>query len=183
MTTLLKPEQAQLLVVDIQEKFRPVLFNAESMIEATRRLIAGCRLLGVPITVSEQYPKGLGHTVPELLAELEGEAMILEKTAFGCGECTEIADYLAKQGRQQVIVCGLEAHVCVNQTVIQLLESGYQVFLVEDAMGSRQEVHYRLALRKLAQLGAIPSCVEMVLFELLGTASNPQFKAVQKLVL
>lgn len=180
---LLNPDQTLLLVVDIQEKFKPVLFNAQDVINNTKRLIQGCNLLNVPVLVSEQYPQGLGHTVSELTQALQPDAVILEKTRFGCCDEPSIMTQIKAFERQQILVCGLEAHICVNQTVLRLLEAEYQVHLIEDAIGTRKEQNYHIALQKMTRLGAIPSCVEMALFELLGSSKHPQFKAIQKLVL
>jgi nicotinamidase-related amidase len=180
---LLSAEKALLLVIDIQEKFQPILSNAEAVIENTRRLITGCNQLNVPVIVTEQYPKGLGETVAPLKHALKAETPVLEKTSFGCGGEPVVAEHLKAAKRQQILVCGLEAHVCVNQTVVSLLAQGYQVYLIEDAIGARDERNYHIAMKKLAQLGAIPSCVEMALFELMRHSRHPQFKAVQQLIL
>ncbi len=182
MPGLLDSQNAVLMIIDIQEKFRPILFNAEQVVEKTRQLINACNLLGVPVLVSEHYPKGLGATVPELTGLLGPEALVLEKISFGCMDDAGIDTDMASLKRKQVMVCGLEAHVCVNQTVVRLLEKGYEVHLIEDAIGARSETNYQIALRKLAQFGAVPSCVEMALFELMRTAKHPQFKAVQQLI-
>lgn len=182
MSHLLSVEDALLLVIDIQERFKPILFNGDQVIRGTQQLIEGCNLLEVPVLVTEQYPKGLGPTVPELKEVLKTEAPVLEKTCFGCCEDPIIEVKLRQFHRKQILVCGIEAHVCVNQTVVRLLEWGYHVFLMEDAIGARSEGNYRIALKKLAQLGAIPSCVEMALFELMRTATHPQFKAIQQLI-
>lgn len=182
MPHLLDSHEAMLLVIDIQEKFRPVLFNAQAVIENTRRMIAGCNELSVPVLVSEQYPQGLGETVPELKAALLTDTPVLAKTSFGCCGDEAMMDQLRRMNRRQVMVCGIEAHVCVNQTVVSLLQAGFDVHLIEDAIGSRNEANYHLALKKLAQWGAVPSGVEMALFELMRTAKHPSFKAIQQLV-
>jgi nicotinamidase-related amidase len=181
-STLLTPEQSLLLVIDIQEKFRPALFNAEQVIANTERIIKGCEALGVPIIFTEQYPQGLGHTVPELTAACSSDAPVYEKTAFGCFNDEAIAQAIQHSGRRQIMVCGIESHICVNQTVCRLLAANFQVHLIEDAIGSRQEAMYQIGLKKMTQLGAFPSCVEMALFELLASAQHPQFKTIQALV-
>ncbi len=108
---------------------------------------------------------------------------MIDKVSFGCFDEPAVEEQLTAYGRRQILVCGIEAHVCVNQTVVRLLESGYQVYLIEDAISAREMKNYEIAMKKLAQLGAIPSCVEMALFELMRTSKHPQFKAVQQLIL
>lgn len=183
MGGLLHTENSLLLIIDVQEKFKPILFNADALVENISRMVRGCNLLDVPVVVSEQYPKGLGSTVSEITAHLYPETPILEKFAFGCcGEPT-IETLLTQYNRKQIMICGIEAHICVNQTVVALLQAGYDVHLIEDAIGTRHEHNYHIALQKLTQLGALPSCVEMALFELMGTSKHPRFKEIQALVL
>lgn len=179
---LLNPENAVLLVVDIQEKFLPGLAEPQMILERVGILAEVCQQLGLPIVVTEQYPKGLGHTAAALAKRLPDTAVILEKAAFGCGRDAGITNHLAGLQRSQILVCGIETHICVNQTVHQLLESGYQVHLVQDAVSSRHDRDHEVALAKMLQSGAIPACVEMALFELLGTSRHPLFKQLQALV-
>jgi nicotinamidase-related amidase len=183
MAELLDINKALLLVIDIQEKFKPILFNPDRVITGTQQMITCCNQLDVPVVVTEQYPKGLGTTVPELQNALKPNTPVLEKTSFGCCGEPSIADALAQFNRKQIMVCGIEAHVCVNQTVLELLNQDYEVFLIEDAIGTRNPDNYHIALRKLTQLGAIPSCVEMALFELMRSSRHPQFRAVQQIIL
>ncbi len=183
MSQLLSIDNALLLVIDIQDKFKPILFNADQVVQGTQQMIRGCHYLGVPVIVSEQYPKGLGHTVLELKNTLTDTDLVFEKNHFGCCDEPLIEEKLLGFERKQILVCGIEAHICVNQTVVRLLELGYQVYLIEDAIGTRYPRNYDVALRKLAQLGAIPSSVEMALFELMRTSQHPQFKAVQQLIM
>ncbi len=182
MAILLDPNQALLLIIDIQEKFRSVIWQSQEMIESAQRMVQGCSLLNIPILISEQYPQGLGPTMPELTAHLPETALFIEKTAFGCYGEPRIQEAIERFNRPQILVCGLEAHICVNQTVVRLLEEDYQVYLIEEAIGARTETNYRLGLKKLYQLGAISSGVEMALFELLGGSGHPQFKAIQRLI-
>jgi len=179
---LLRPDSAVLLMVDIQEKFLPVLPNAASLVERAGILIELCEKLEIPIVVSEQYTKGLGHTAAALSAKLPASASIFEKAAFGCGEECDISGRLAELNRPQVIVCGIETHICVNQSVHQLLCLGYQVHVVQDAVSSRFARDHEIGLAKMQQSGAIPTGVEMVLFELLQTSLHPLFKPLQALV-
>lgn len=179
---LLNSKHSALLIVDIQEKFLPVVWESESLVANTRILIEAAARLELPILVSEQYPKGLGHTAEALISVLPESAVTLTKSAFGCLEDFGMKTHLASLQRKQIIVCGIEAHVCVNQTVHQLLAAGYEPHLIQDALSSRVEVNYRIGLQKMTQSGAIPSCVEMALFELMQDAAHPLFKPLQQLI-
>jgi nicotinamidase-related amidase len=172
---LLQRDRAALVVVDVQEGFRPYASFA-NVAESCRRLLAGARILGLPALVSEQYPKGLGHSAPEL--QIEDEPRI-EKTVFSAAR----AEGFDLHGREQAIVCGIEAHVCVSQTVHDLLDKGIQVHVPADAVGSRYQVDYERGLERLERAGAVVSTVEASLFELLERAGTPEFKEVQRLIL
>jgi nicotinamidase-related amidase len=172
---LLQRDRAALVVVDVQEGFRPYASFA-GVAASCAKLLAAARILGVPAQVSEQYPKGLGHSAPEL--GLQDEPRI-EKTVFSAVR----ADGFDLDERSQAIVCGIEAHVCVSQTVHDLLERGVEVHMPADAVGSRHQIDYDRGLERLERAGAIVSTVEGSLFELLQRAGTPEFKAIQKLIL
>jgi nicotinamidase-related amidase len=174
---LLHRDRAALVVVDVQEGFRPYVSFA-GVAESCRRLLAGARILGLPALVSEQYPKGLGKSASELGIE-EGEEMMIEKTVFSAAR----ADGFDLGGREQAIVCGIETHVCVSQTVHDLLDRGVEVHVPADAVGSRHQLDYERGLERLERAGAVVSTVESALFELLERAGTPEFKSVQKLIL
>jgi nicotinamidase-related amidase len=177
---LLQRDRAALVVVDVQEGFRPYASFA-NVAESCRRLLAGARILGLPALVSEQYPKGLGHSAPEL--EIEGEPRI-EKSVFSAARAEGFEQLqLERDGRNQAIVCGIETHVCVSQTVHDLLGKGIEVHVPADAVGSRHQVDYERGLERLERAGAVVSTVEGSLFELLERAGTPEFKQVQKLIL
>jgi nicotinamidase-related amidase len=172
---LLARDRAALIVVDVQEGFRPYpVFG--SVAQSCAKLVQAARLLDVPTLVSEQYPKGLGHTAPEV--GLQDERLI-EKTVFSAAR----AEGFDLEGREQAIVCGIEAHVCVSQTVHDLLGQGIEVHVPADAVGSRHDVDYNRGLERMERAGAVVSTVEASLFELLERAGTPEFKAIQKLIL
>jgi nicotinamidase-related amidase len=173
--SLLVRDRAALVVVDVQEGFRSYASFA-GVAGACAKLVRAARLLGVPAIVSEQYPKGLGHTAPEV--GLEDERRI-EKAVFSAVR----ADGFDLAGRDQAIVCGIEAHVCVSQTVHDLLDEGIEVHVPADAVGSRHDLDYARGLERMERAGAIVGTVEASLFELLERAGTPEFKAVQKLIL
>jgi nicotinamidase-related amidase len=172
---LLDRSRAALVVVDVQEGFRPYASFA-GVAEACAKLVQAARILDVPRVVSEQYPKGLGHTAPEV--GLEGERPI-EKSVFSAAR----AEGFDLDGRDQALVCGIETHVCVSQTVLDLLERGVEVQIPADAVGSRHEIDYARGLERLERAGAVVTTVEAALFELLERAGTPEFKAVQKLII
>jgi nicotinamidase-related amidase len=172
--SLLERDKAALVVVDVQEGFRSYE-SFETVAQACSKLVRGARILDVPRIVSEQYPKGLGHTAPEVGLQDE---RIVEKTVFSATR----AEGFELGARAQAIVCGIETHVCVSQTVHDLLELGVEVHVPADAVGSRHELDYERGLERLERAGAIVSTVESVLFELLERAGTPEFKQVQRLI-
>jgi len=170
-----------LLVVDLQEKLMPAIHEGAGVLNQSRKLIHVARLLKLPVLVTEQYPKGIGPTVPEIRAAL-GDAPTVEKMTFsGCGAEPFWAQWNSF-ARRNAIVCGVEAHVCVQQTVLDFLERGQSVFVLADAVGSRRPLDYDLALQRMHDAGAIVTTAESVIFELLGRAGTPEFKEVLKLV-
>ena len=174
----LEKERAALVVVDIQEGFRKAIPGFDGIAAAASTLVRGAEEMDVPIVVTEQYPKGLGATVPELAEHLPGVDP-LPKTVFS----SAAADGFDLGDRDQAVVCGIEAHVCVNQTVLDLLGKGIEVHVVADAVGSRDPANRELGLHKAERAGAWVTSVETALFELLGAAGSDEFKAVQRLVL
>jgi len=175
----LDPERATLVVIDVQEAFRKAIPDFDAVVSAAAIMVRGAEAIGIPVLVTEQYPKGLGRTVPELAALLPEGVEPIEKTAFSAAE----AEGFEMGDRDQAIVCGIEAHVCVNQTVLDLLDRGVEVHVVADGVGSRSEANRELGLGKAERAGAWLTSVETALFELLSRAGGERFKAVQKLVL
>jgi nicotinamidase-related amidase len=173
--SLLERDRATLVIVDVQEGFRPYDAFA-GVASGCAKLVTGARELGVPIVATEQYPKGLGATAPEV--GLEDETRI-EKTVFSAVR----ADGFDLGGRDQALVCGIEAHVCVSQTVHDLLAQGVEVHVPADAVGSRNAIDYERVLPRLEQAGAVVTTVEAALLELCERAGTPEFKAVQKVIL
>lgn len=175
----LDPERTTLVVVDVQEAFRKAIPDFDRVAKATATLIEGASIIGVPIVATEQYPKGLGETVPEVADHLPEGTEPLEKVCFSAAD----AEGFDLAGRDQALVCGIETHVCVNQTALGLLESGVDVQVAEDAVGSRFDENKRVGLHKMERAGAVLTSVETALFELLGRAGTDEFKRVQRLIL
>ena len=178
---MLKLEDTVLVVIDVQGKLAHLMHEKEELFKNVRVIIQGAQILEVPILLTEQYPQGLGPTIPEI-AELLGETEPIEKTAFSCcGEKT-FNEAFANLGRRQALLVGIETHVCVWQTVYDLLESEYEVHVAADAVSSRNPVNKDIGLQRMRGAGAKITCVESALFELMRVAEGPQFKAVSKLL-
>ena len=177
MSRVLETNRTALIVVDVQEAFRPAVGEFDAVAHNAGVMVQAARVLGLPIVVSEQYPKGLGSTVPEVAAHLDATEP-LEKVVFSA--CR--ADGFDLDGRDQALVCGIEAHVCVAQTVADLLDEEVDVQVAGDAVSSRTAVNRRAGLAKMEASGAMLTSTEMALFELLGRAGTPEFKQVQALV-
>jgi nicotinamidase-related amidase len=170
-----------LVIVDLQERLLPVMHGQEQLLSRVALLVSGARLLGLPILVTEQYPKGLGPTVGRLSQTLRPFAPI-EKTSFSCCGAPGFLEALKATGCRRVALCGIEAHVCVRQTARDLLLDGFSVDLVEDAVSSRSPMDLDAGKRRIYADGARPMTVEMLLFEVLGDAKHPAFKDLSKLV-
>jgi len=178
---LLKPESTALLIIDIQERILPVISNNERVVEYTLKLIKGFRALGLPIYYTEQYPKGLGPTARLIMDEL-GDLKPFDKMSFSCSGAGELFNEFKQKNLSQIVVCGVESHVCVQQTVLDLIENGLQVNLAADAVSSRKEIDYLTALDRMRHHGVEVTTTEAILFELLNVCGTPQFKEVSKIV-
>ncbi|SRR6266508_397708 len=171
------------VVVDVQER----LFNAmdaerrDDMVTNVKILVSSARRLGVPVLVTEQYPKGLGRTLPEVRSLL-GEAPAFEKTAFSCAEADGFMERLRALGTDHVILTGIEAHVCVLLTALDLLTRGLRVSIVADAVCSRRPANLEIGLGQARQAGAVVTATETVVFQLLGSADSDAFRELSKLL-
>jgi nicotinamidase-related amidase len=168
-----------LLVIDVQDKLMVKIPGADAVMRNIAFLIDGAKLLGVPVQATEQYPKGLGSTVPELAQRLPQRP---DKKAFSCCAIPEVAENFRREARPKLVLCGIEAHVCVQQTALDLLAHGFTVYLAADAIASRYAIDCEYALRRLEKAGCIPTTTESIVFEWTGGAEHPQFKEVSKLV-
>lgn len=169
-----------LLVIDVQERLVPAIAGQKRVVWNIRRLIDGAMILGLPVLATEQYPAGLGPTVPELAQRIPGP--IPSKLSFSCSGCPGLFDSIAARGTSRLLVCGIEAHVCVAQSVLDLLASGWRVYVGVDAVGSRFDVDYRTALSRLDASGATLTTTEAALFEWCQVAGTPEFKQISQLV-
>jgi nicotinamidase-related amidase len=173
--------RAGLVVVDIQERLVPAIFEKERVVQNALRLVQGAAILQVPIFATEQYRKGLGLTVPEVSAAIPGFAP-MEKLAFSACGASGFVPALESKQVSDAVLCGIEAHVCVTQTCLDLLDKGFRVFVAADAVSSRTPENYRIGLERMRAAGAVIVSTEMVLFELLGRAGTAEFKQVLTLV-
>ncbi len=180
---LAQAEHCLLLVIDIQTRLAAALHDKprKHVLKHSGMLCQAAAALNVPVIVTEQYPRGLGQTEAAVAAHLP-EVQPLEKTCFSCYRSEEFATALKQYQRDQVVLCGIESHVCVLQTALQLQQAGYQVFVVEDAVASRHKRHHKNAIARMRQAGVIISNVESVMFEWLGDAKHPAFKSLSRLL-
>lgn len=178
----LNAENAVLVVIDVQERLVPAMPQDVylRMRDSVGMLVSGATLLGLPVVTTEQYPQGIGHTVPELADACKGT--VVEKVSFGCCGEPNFMAALKELGRSQVIITGMEAHVCVYQTVLGLLEDGYHVHLVRDAICSRNKPDYLAGVDNAGQAGAVVTTVETALFQMLQKSTHEQFRAISKLI-
>lgn len=179
---ILERERSLLLAIDLQEAYRGKLFQEERLLGATVRLLDGAAILGIPVLVTEQYPKGLGHTRSEIATHLPPDTRCFEKTSFSAASAPDFLDRLRAFGRDQIVVAGIETHVCVSQSIHDLLKLGYRVHAVRDAITARFTLEDETGWTKLIQSGAVPASVESVLFEWLHDSRAPEFKQVHRLV-
>lgn len=178
---ILKREKSALLIIDLQERILPVITNYENVLQNTVKLIKGFKVLNLPIYFTEQYPKGLGVTSKIILDELEGYNAY-QKMSFSCSGAEGLFEEFKKKNLTQIVITGIESHVCVQQTVLDLLANDFQVNLVADAVSSRKIIDYNIALERMRKLGAEVTTSESVLFELLEFCGTPEFKEISKIV-
>jgi len=178
---LIKRDRSQLLVVDVQERLAPAIADMAAVERQTGILLEAARELVVPVIISEQYPNGLGVTLPSLRTRVPG-AQSIEKMEFSCFANSALRAALTSGPDRHTIICGTEAHVCVLQTALEMREAGLTVYVVADAVGSRRPESRDIALARMRAAGIDVVTTEMVLFEWLRTAAAPEFKAVSKLI-
>jgi nicotinamidase-related amidase len=172
-------EDTALLVIDLQVKLVPKIVGAEVVVRNAGFLIDAAQILGMPVQATEQYPRGLGPTVPELAGKLPERPA---KTAFSSCAVSSVVETLHREARPKVVLAGIETHVCILQTALDLLAADFRVFIAVDAVGSRYRLDHETALRRLEQAGAVLTTTEGCLFEWVGGADHPHFKAISTLV-
>lgn len=179
---ILDISKTALVVVDVQEAFRSVIGDFALIVSRIAMAVRGFRILEVPVIVTEQYPKGLGRTAEEILLTLPDDFEFVEKTAFSSCGANAFTNQLKEMNSRQIVLCGFEAHVCVNQTAHDLLDQGFDVHLLTDCIGSRYEHDKEAGLRKMRSSGTVESSFEMALFELMRDSKHEKFKELQALI-
>jgi nicotinamidase-related amidase len=174
---ILDKNNAALLIIDIQERLAVVMDKKEMVVRNTLHLVELARMQNIPIVVTEQYPKGLGKTLPEIQSALPSYLPI-EKTAFNCCGEASFNGQMKRVGKKKIIVTGMETHICVLQTSLGLIKEGFDVHLVTDAVCSRTKANWRSGLELIRDAGGVVTNTETVLFQLLGVAGTPEFKAI-----
>jgi nicotinamidase-related amidase len=179
---ILDPNSTALIVIDVQEAFRAAIPEFAVTASRVATAVRGFQILGLPVFVTEQYPKGLGHTAVEIMSVLSDNPEVYEKTVFSSCGADAFVDKLNALGVKQSVICGLETHICVNQTAHDLLARGFQVHVLCDCVTSRFEYNRLAGLSKMRRSGVIESSTEMALFELMRDAKHEKFKEIQSLI-
>ena len=176
-------ENTQAMVIDVQERLTPHIYDHENIVKKTVTLIKGLQALNIPIMLNEQYKKGLGDTLPEVRDVLEGSnTKSFEKVTFSACDNNDSWHHLAQQNRSIVLLFGVEAHVCVMQTALDLLDNGMQPVIIGDAVGSRFPYDKKQAIRRIRRAGGVITTVESILFELCRSSDDPAFKTISHLI-
>ena len=173
--TMLQPVRTALLVIDLQERLLPTIQDQARVVRSGVALLRLARVLDLPVVLTTQYQRGLGPTVSTILAEAAGN-LPLDKTSFGCFGDEAFRTRLQSLGRKQLVVCGVETHICVAQTTLGALEAGYEVHVASDAVGARSPANHEVGLRRMERAGAVLSSAEMAIYELLGRSDGAAFK-------
>jgi len=181
MTNTLDANDSLLLIIDVQEKLVNML-DKSVVVERTAKLAKAAQILGIPTIATQQYSKGLGQTVDSVKENFAQDTYIAEKTSFSALKEEGFTDKLKSYGKKQIVICGIETHICVHQTAADLLEQGYDVYVVKDACASRRKYEFKQGIERMQGNGAKISCLEIVLFEWLKGAKSPCFKDVQALI-
>ena len=175
-------QDSLILIIDIQDKLIKAAFNQASIEKAASILAKTSKVLNIPVIITEQYPKGLGETIPAIKENIGENTLYFEKTAFSALDNIEIKNAIEQAGKKQIVIFGIETHICVNQTANALKTLGYEVHVVKDACGSRAVSEYEAGLTRMKEHGIYQITTEIALFEWLKTARNPKFKEIQNLI-
>jgi nicotinamidase-related amidase len=178
---MLEPRKSMLLIIDAQEKLFRVMHERDALLRKWQQMVQGARELGLPMVWSEQYPEGMGKTLPELAELLDGLSPIAKKT-FSCCAHPPLLDAILRTGRSQALLVGIESHVCVYQTAVDLLARGLEVEVVADCVSSRTADNRQIGINRIQQAGGRVTSVEMALFEMLRSAEGPHFKPISKII-
>ncbi len=175
-------ENTMALVIDFQERLVPVIESGEELLRNTEILLKGLKILQIPMMITQQYTKGLGMTVPTIAQAVGAASDYYDKITFSCAENEAILNKIKQSGKKNIIICGMEAHVCVLQTVIDLIALGYTVILIEDCIGSRKKSDRQTGIRRAISEGAVLATYESILFELTRVAKTDAFREISRLI-
>ena len=180
---LMNVDDTAILVIDAQEKLMPLLQNQDEIQHNIIKLLRGAKALGVTRAATEQYPRGLGTTVEPIKNELEPNdfSPIAEKTMFSIRQCEELLTKLSKSGVQNLLLCGIETHICITQSALDLMSLGFRTFICADAVGSRNTLDHQLGINRMESCGAVITTTEAAIFELCMNSKNQAFKTISKL--
>lgn len=178
---MINTDDTVLFIIDVQDRLVNMLKNSDEIAKNNSILAKSAKILGLPVIASEQYPKGLGSTIPEVREYIASDCMF-EKTSFNAFAEQGVSSKLSELGRKNIILTGIETHICVYQTALALCDAGYNVYVVKNAVSSRKSKDYKTALELMRDFGGKLTCVETVLFELLKTSKHPDFKEIQSLI-
>lgn len=179
--SLINKNNSLLLIIDVQEKLSAIMNQRAKVISNIQKLVFVSEKLNLPILVTEQYPKGLGKTVPEIVENLSKYEPI-EKTTFSCCKDDKFMEKIKESCKKDIIVCGMESHVCVQQTSIELVDLGYRVYITGDAVCSRRKEDWKFSLHRIRAEGAVVTTTESIIFELMESSNNPEFKDIISIV-
>lgn len=177
---LMKRDDSLLLIIDVQERLAPAMDNPREVITGCAALVGVAAKLNVPVIITEQYPKGLGQTMIDIRQAAGDRAVYLQKMEFSCAANPEIMNHLKNSGKKQIVIAGVEAHICVTQTALALQQAGYEVFVVSNANSSRDPLQTVVAFQRLLKNGIDVVSSEMVIFEWLEKAGSEEFKEISK---
>lgn len=178
---MLDKNESLLLLIDVQERLVAAL-DKDVVVKRVAVLTEAAKIMEIPVLVTEQYPKGLGATVSAVKSRFPADTKIVEKIAFSALKEKGFLDILKSYGKKQIVLCGIETHVCVHQTCADLISEGFDVYVAKDACASRGKYEFKQGIERMQENGAKVTCVEIVLFEWLRTAQNPCFREVQALI-
>lgn len=181
MSNMLNKEDSLLLIIDVQERLVSML-DKNIVVNRTATLAKAANILEIPTIATQQYSKGLGLTVESVKENFAPNAQIFEKSAFSAVGESGFLDVLKSFGKKQIVICGIETHVCVHQTVADLITEGFEVYVVKDACASRKKYEFKQGIERMQANGAKISCLEIVLFEWLKSAKDTHFKEIQALI-
>jgi nicotinamidase-related amidase len=180
--TILNKQDCLLLIIDVQEKLTNAVFNKSTLLNKAEIISKTASILDIPVIITEQYPKGLGYTISSVKSAFNNKCKIFEKITFSALDNSLISESIEKLNKKQVILFGIETHICVNQTANALIQNGYDVTVIADACGSRDEIEHKFGLERIKEHGAHIITTETVVFEWLKSAKHPQFKEIQALI-